>query len=379
MNYFKLILLLFSSLILVNSPRLLARSEEKETKSTSKEKLIFAIDLIRHGDRNPIIAIPAVAHDWPEGLGQLTALGMHQEYELGKKCRQDYVSKEKLLPSSYQKGTLYVRSTDIDRTLMSATCFLTGLYPPGSGPTIGHSLFSLAALPHCCQPIPIHTVPATQDPLLIPDINKELHQYVFSTPEWRRKISILKPHYPSWSRATGVPIKSEKEVGFLGDTLFIHKLKHITLPKELSEEDTQRIIAQEKKEFKTLFNHPAVGKAAGGPLLRDISCYLEAAANFNKNISPKSPVCKKPHLKYVLYSAHDGTILGLMSALGVPLQNNPPYASDVKILLFEHADHSMFVRLLYNDKPIVLACCDSHGCCSLESFLRIAKAIPIKK
>ena len=125
MNYFKLILLLFSSLILVNSPRLLARSEEKETKGTSKEKLIFAIDVIRHGDRNPIIAIPAVAHDWPEGLGQLTALGMHQEYELGKKCRHDYVNKEKLLPSSYQKGTLYVRSTDIDRTLMSATFFLT--------------------------------------------------------------------------------------------------------------------------------------------------------------------------------------------------------------------------------------------------------------
>lgn len=373
MNPSKSIFIVLLSLCFFSSHRLLAIVEQK--KDPSKEKLIFAIDVIRHGDRNPIIDIPAVAHNWPEGLGGLTPLGMRQEYELGKKCRNYYINQEKLLPPSYQHGSLYVRSTDVDRTLMSATCFLMGLYPPGSGPTIGHALFSRAALPHRFQPIPIHTAPHNQDGLLNPEIKNELQEYVFSTREWRQKINLLKPRFAAWSRATGVHITSEQDAGLLGDALFILKLKHIPLPHDLSQEEAEAIITQEKKEFTTLFNPPAVGKAAGGPLLQAIGSYLEAAAQCNNKATP----CKQPHLKYLLYSAHDNTVLALMSALGTPLKSNPPYASDVKILLFEEPNHSKCVRLLYNEKPILLPSCDHDGYSPLESFLKLAKPNSKKK
>ncbi len=47
----------------------------------AKGNLIFAIDMVRHGDRTPMIASPEMQKIWPQGLGQLTPKGMRQEYE----------------------------------------------------------------------------------------------------------------------------------------------------------------------------------------------------------------------------------------------------------------------------------------------------------
>ena len=41
-------------------------------------KLIFAIDIVRHGDRTPIIVSPEMEKVWPQGVGQLTPTGMRQ-------------------------------------------------------------------------------------------------------------------------------------------------------------------------------------------------------------------------------------------------------------------------------------------------------------
>ena len=37
----------------------------------ASEKLIFAIDIIRHGDRTPLIDLPKAPHHWQEGLIQI--------------------------------------------------------------------------------------------------------------------------------------------------------------------------------------------------------------------------------------------------------------------------------------------------------------------
>ena len=86
----------------------------------------------RHGDRSPWASIPgddANNASWPDGLGQLTAKGMQQTHFLGRTIRERYSI------GNYSRYEYYVRSTDYDRTLQSAQCVLSGIFPPGSGPT----------------------------------------------------------------------------------------------------------------------------------------------------------------------------------------------------------------------------------------------------
>lgn len=66
---------------------------------------------------------------WLEGFGQLTKIGKQQMFELGAYLRQRYF---KLLPENgqYNANDIYVRSTDVDRTLTSAAYALAAMFPP---------------------------------------------------------------------------------------------------------------------------------------------------------------------------------------------------------------------------------------------------------
>ena len=77
------------------------------------------------------------------------------QYNLGKYLKDRYMETNPLLNSSYSRYEIYVRSTDINRTLMSAQSNLAGLYPPVESP------FQLDTL--TWQPIPVHTEPVPGD------------------------------------------------------------------------------------------------------------------------------------------------------------------------------------------------------------------------
>uniref|UniRef100_A0A6I8NAK4 Lysosomal acid phosphatase n=1 Tax=Ornithorhynchus anatinus TaxID=9258 RepID=A0A6I8NAK4_ORNAN len=141
--------------------------------------LRFVTLLYRHGDRSPVKPYPKDPYqerDWPQGFGQLTKEGMLQHWELGWALRQRYGD---FLGASYHRQEVYVRSTDFDRTLMSAEVNLAGLFPPG-----GSQLFN----PNITwQPIPVHTVPEAQD--------KQTHGLIlppWASPETMQRLRQLK-------------------------------------------------------------------------------------------------------------------------------------------------------------------------------------------
>ena len=60
----------------------------------------------------------------------LTASGMRQRHMLGKFNRQRFVEHYGLLDVNYNPNQILVKSTDVERTIQSASSELFGMYPP---------------------------------------------------------------------------------------------------------------------------------------------------------------------------------------------------------------------------------------------------------
>ncbi|KAM6142962.1 prostatic acid phosphatase-like [Phoenicopterus ruber ruber] len=111
--------------------------------------------VFRHGDHTPQEFFPTYKHkevSRQQGYGQLTKLGIQQQYELGQYMRRRY---SYFLSVVYKQREIYVQSTDCDHTLMSAQASLAGLYPPTQGQIWNPKIL--------WQPIPVHTVPLSHD------------------------------------------------------------------------------------------------------------------------------------------------------------------------------------------------------------------------
>ena len=84
--------------------------------------------LFRHGARTPCDLYPTDPYRdpsrWPIGFGQLTSEGKRMHFELGQWLRKRYHG---FLSDNYSEEEIFVRSTDVDRTLMSALSNLAGL------------------------------------------------------------------------------------------------------------------------------------------------------------------------------------------------------------------------------------------------------------
>ncbi|XP_048401268.1 lysosomal acid phosphatase isoform X2 [Stegostoma tigrinum] len=323
--------------------------------------------IYRHGDRSPINKYPTnpyTEEDWPQGLGQLTQVGMRQQYELGQFLRERY---KDFLNSSYDRREIYVRSTDIDRTLMSARANLAGLYPPH-----GHQIFRPDLN---WQPIPVHTVPLIYEKLLkFPLSNCPRYEKLLK--ESLNSKRIEKTVEENQDFLDMVSEKSKLKVIFtnvwkLYDTLFCEKIHNFTLPPWVTPEVIARLEYLNNLGMEVLFGLPGMqekSRLQGGLLLKQI---LE---NVTRSINETNST---PRLKMIIYSAHDTTLIALQMALNVYSGNIPPYASCYMFELYQENDGSFTLDMYFrNDTSIdphllALPSCSEH--CPLQKFIQNTK------
>ncbi|XP_072277648.1 lysosomal acid phosphatase [Pyxicephalus adspersus] len=292
--------------------------------TSEARQLRFVTLVYRHGDRSPVRSYPKDPHQesaWPQGFGQLTQIGMKQHWDLGQTLRDRYKG---FLNETYDRHEIYVRSTDVDRTLMSAEANLAGLYPPE-----GIQVF----LPNLTwQPIPVHTVPDSEErllkfPILPCPKYMELQEKTRHSPEYVNKTKDNMDFLQMVANKTGLSDCSLESVWTISDILFCEAKHNLSLPSWATPEVLARLTELKDFSFRFLFGIIEQEKKArlqGGVLVAQILKNITAAAH-NANSS----------LKLIAYSSHDTTLGALQMALDVYNGKQSPYASCHMFELYE--------------------------------------------
>ncbi|XP_066514550.1 lysosomal acid phosphatase-like isoform X2 [Hoplias malabaricus] len=337
--------------------------------SFAQSQLKLVTVLYRHGDRSPVRAYPTDPYQedaWPQGFGQLTQEGMRQHFQLGQFLRKRYSG---FLSEPYTRYEIAVRSTDYDRTLMSAEANLAGLYPP-NGSQIFHRGLDW-------QPIPIHTVPQDQEKLLsFPLPNCPRYSLLMNETEKTDFFLNMTRTYGEFlamvRNKTGEESTSIDSIWSIHDTLFCEEKHGMTPPDWVTPEVMNTLQILKNFGFQIMFGtykREEKSRLQGGLLLDQII----------KNISAAATLVSGGQLKLIMYSAHDTTIVALQEALHVFNGLQPPYAS-CHIFELHQYNNSFAVEMFYHNdsnvaEPYRLTLPGCTQSCPLQDFIRLTHSV----
>lgn len=287
---------------------------------------------------------------------------MQQHYDLGQFLRKRYTG---FLNESYDRHEISVRSTDYDRTLMSAEANLAGLYPPSGSQVFNPNLK--------WQPIPVHTVPMTEERLLsfplddCPRYN-QLMKETEQTEEFLNVTVLYEDVIELVRNQTGLNKTTIESVWSIYDTLFCESKHNKTAPDWVTPEVMSKLKYLKDFSFQTMFGvykQTEKSRLQGGILLGEIVKNLTAMAN---EIS-------RPRLKLMMLSAHDTTVTALQASLNVFNGIQPPYASCHIFELHKDDNGTFSVSMFYRNNTKLYQL-QLPGCapdCPLKDFSKLTK------
>ncbi|XP_015678156.1 prostatic acid phosphatase [Protobothrops mucrosquamatus] len=339
--------------------------------STLGRELKFVVIIFRHGDRSPIENYPNGLHnesEWPQGFGQLTKIGMQQQYELGQYIKKRYSD---FLSASYKREEILIQSTEIDRTIMSAQANLAGLFPPTDDQIWNPELL--------WQPVPVHVVPKATSPKLRYPIFQcpryiELLKKTVASDEFQEKIKpyeefIKTMAYYSGYNASVLKNPMNFKIWHVQDTLFCESIHNYTLPEWATEDVMTKLTEVTELSLSSLFGiykRKEKARLQGGLLVKDI------LQKFSEAQFPQKR-------KMVVYSAHDTTLGALQMALNIYNYKLPPYASCQIFEQYEEENGVHTIEMYFrNDTskepyPITLPGCSCA--CPLQQFAKLVSPI----
>uniref|UniRef100_A0A0N4ZMZ1 Prostatic acid phosphatase n=1 Tax=Parastrongyloides trichosuri TaxID=131310 RepID=A0A0N4ZMZ1_PARTI len=339
------------------------------------ETLQFVHAIWRHGDRTPVVLIPTdTGNDeasWGIGLGELTKKGMLQQYNLGQWIQRRYNG---YLHDEYSPFEVYVRSSDYNRTLMSAQANMAGLYKPNN-----QSQF-LPGLQW--NPIPVHTMPKEDD--------KELYDEIYC-PTIKSESEAI---YHKNDNITKLEEENKDFLTFLGNVTNLSKgplpLKDVwlvfdplnaelhheeehTLPSWANESVVEKVTTLYDIASKYIYSTDTMIRLKAGPLFRDIMKRLKR--KINNQLDSRE--------KLYVYSAHDTSVSAILASLGITPDVFPQYATMVLIELHK-VNNDSIVKVFYKNITDVedVFEYDIEGCpspCSYDKLIESrGKYIPKK-
>lgn len=326
-------------------------------------KLQFVVVLYRHGHRSPMDVYPNDPFNdesyWPDGWAQLTNLGKSGQYKLGKWLRLRY---DKFLPQKYNRNDIYVRSTDVDRTLMSAYCNLAGLYEPKKNNWNKNMKW---------QPIPVHTIPEELDQVLAMEKKCPAYDRLFDIWMEDSEVDEFEKNYANelnnMTDNCGFEKKYKeplRQILKLHSVLTIESRRGFMLPDWTKNVFPEPLGKMAGFTFSASCRTIPLRRLKCGPLLKEI---LEI---MDKKISGDLPQ------KMWMYSAHDNTLANLMMCLDV-FDYRPPDFCDMLILELLEKQGTYYVSILHKtgDRLRMLKIPRCCKLCPLEKLKEISRPV----
>ncbi|KAG4079489.1 hypothetical protein HA402_005186 [Bradysia odoriphaga] len=298
---------------------------------------------------------------WPDGWGQLTNLGKQQQFKLGKWFRSRYNG---FLSSSYKSDEIYVQSSDVDRTLMSAQANLAGLYAP-----TGSQIWNPFLL---WQPIPVHTQPVETDYLIAGEVPSscksyhkalELHQ---ESPEYLAELQKAKPFFDYISSHLNETVdENYMTLLLLWDGWVCNTAHNLRIPRwaKLLFRNNEAYYKAALKFYYLPNETPYLAKYFSGFLLKDIL----------DRLSSKVGKTLDPDRKFWIYSSHDSKVFGFLNSLGVSDNKFAGYTATVIVELRSYKGEN-YVQIIYknlNETPYVINIPGCGYACPLEKMYEI--------
>ncbi|KAI6196589.1 hypothetical protein M3Y94_01127300 [Aphelenchoides besseyi] len=345
------------------------RPKTFRSRANDNDELVLVQSLWRHGDRSPTMTFPSDNNTWSQGWGQLTLTGMKQHYYLGQRLKQKYTTDLKFTPSKFNQAEVYIRSTDLNRTLQSAMSNLVGFFEPGTE-GIDYPK-DLDSWPKGYVPIPIHTVDDEFDYLINPDRycprNDAIRKFLADCDDIKSIVEQYKDLLNKLTKISGMET-TIWNMWEIHDSWFIDRLYGKPLPPEFTDELFANVTKLNDLMEDVIYGirvntckgvdiRNELTKLRGGPLIWSIIEHMQQKrfcinTPADKRDTKAKQLCKwMDSLKYFVYSAHDSTIAALFATFGFNETNYdepgfPHYSACVTVELWKSAN-GYYVKVFY--------------------------------
>ncbi len=110
--------------------------------ASAQDRLVAVAVILKHGTRQMLQnAMNDLTTRDPKcrvDLGQITHIGRHQQFLLGRQFYLDYVQREKLIDQDLIEDQVIVKAAGTRPTVESAEALVLGFAHPGTGPSLNH-------------------------------------------------------------------------------------------------------------------------------------------------------------------------------------------------------------------------------------------------